>query len=247
MLADHVDEGAALHRRLHRGAAQRGHRVRRDGRRRATRRSSTSSRSRPTRRRCPASPTRSLASMGIYIFNADYLYDELEQRHRRPGLEPRLRQGHHPALPCAAATRWRIRSTLSCVGNEPGDDALLARRRHDRRVLGGQHRPHRDRRRELNLYDTRLADLDLPGAAAAGQVRAQPAATAAAWRIESMVSGGCIISGALYRSLLFSSVRVHSYATVDWSVLLPGRGGRPQRAPRQAWSSTAAACFPTAW
>jgi glucose-1-phosphate adenylyltransferase len=37
-----------------------------------------------------------------------------------------------------------------------------------------------------------------------------------------MVSGGCIISGALVRhSLLFSNVRVNSYATVQNSVILP--------------------------
>jgi glucose-1-phosphate adenylyltransferase len=40
--------------------------------------------------------------------------------------------------------------------------------------------------------------------------------------IESMVSGGCIVSGHVFRSVLFSSVRVHSYATVNWAVLLPG-------------------------
>jgi glucose-1-phosphate adenylyltransferase len=40
--------------------------------------------------------------------------------------------------------------------------------------------------------------------------------------IESMVSGGCIVSGAVFRSVLFSSVRVHSYSQVNWSVLLPG-------------------------
>jgi glucose-1-phosphate adenylyltransferase len=40
--------------------------------------------------------------------------------------------------------------------------------------------------------------------------------------IESMVSGGCIVSGStLNRSLLFSNVRVHSYATVEESVILP--------------------------
>jgi glucose-1-phosphate adenylyltransferase len=40
--------------------------------------------------------------------------------------------------------------------------------------------------------------------------------------VDSMVSGGCIISGALVRhSLLFSNVRVHSYATVEDSVILP--------------------------
>jgi glucose-1-phosphate adenylyltransferase len=38
----------------------------------------------------------------------------------------------------------------------------------------------------------------------------------------SIVSGGCIISGGqVNRSLLFSNVRVHSYATVEDSVILP--------------------------
>jgi glucose-1-phosphate adenylyltransferase len=41
---------------------------------------------------------------------------------------------------------------LSCVGTQPGPAALLARRGHDRRLLGRQHRPHRHRP-ELNLYD----------------------------------------------------------------------------------------------
>jgi glucose-1-phosphate adenylyltransferase len=40
--------------------------------------------------------------------------------------------------------------------------------------------------------------------------------------IESMVSGGCIVSGHVFRSVLFSSVRVHSHSKVNWSVLLPG-------------------------
>jgi glucose-1-phosphate adenylyltransferase len=40
--------------------------------------------------------------------------------------------------------------------------------------------------------------------------------------VEALVSGGCIISGEVFRSVLFSSVRVHSYSQVSWSVLLPG-------------------------
>ena len=51
--------------------------------------------------------------------------------------------------------------------------------------------------------------------------------------IESLVSGGCIVSGAVFRSVLFSQVRVHSHASVNWSVLLPGvqvgRGARLTR------------------
>jgi glucose-1-phosphate adenylyltransferase len=41
--------------------------------------------------------------------------------------------------------------------------------------------------------------------------------------IDSMVSGGCIISGSrVSNSLLFSSVRIHDYSTIDRAVVLPG-------------------------
>ena len=40
--------------------------------------------------------------------------------------------------------------------------------------------------------------------------------------IDSMVSGGCIISGACVKhSLLFSNVNVHSYTQVEDAVILP--------------------------
>ena len=51
--------------------------------------------------------------------------------------------------------------------------------------------------------------------------------------IESMVSGGCIVSGQVFRSVLFSSVRVHFVAGGGKAVLLPGvqvgRGARLTR------------------
>jgi len=41
--------------------------------------------------------------------------------------------------------------------------------------------------------------------------------------VDSLISGGCIISGAsVKRSLLFSTVHVHSWAQVEDSVILPG-------------------------
>ena len=43
----------------------------------------------------------------------------------------------------------------------------------------------------------------------------------AAWLWSRLVSGGSIISGDVFRSVLFSQVRVHSYSKVEWSVLLP--------------------------
>jgi glucose-1-phosphate adenylyltransferase len=53
--------------------------------------------------------------------------------------------------------------------------------------------------------------------------------------VDSMVSGGCLVSGAhVARSLLFSNVRIRSYSTVSDSVILPdvniGRNCRIQRA-----------------
>ena len=53
--------------------------------------------------------------------------------------------------------------------------------------------------------------------------------------IDSLVSGGDIISGAtVRRSMLFSRVYVHSYATIEDSVILPdvdiGRSARLRRA-----------------
>ena len=53
--------------------------------------------------------------------------------------------------------------------------------------------------------------------------------------VDSIVSGGCIISGAkLDRALLFSNVRVHSYAYIEQSVVMPdvniGRHARIYRA-----------------
>jgi glucose-1-phosphate adenylyltransferase len=53
--------------------------------------------------------------------------------------------------------------------------------------------------------------------------------------VDSMVSGGCIVSGsAVRRSVLFSGVRTHSYASIDSSVVLPdadiGRGAQLRNA-----------------
>jgi glucose-1-phosphate adenylyltransferase len=58
--------------------------------------------------------------------------------------------------------------------------------------------------------------------------------------VDSMVSGGCIISGATVRhSLLFSSVRVNSFSYVQDSVILPnveiGRNCRIRRAVIDRW------------
>ena len=68
---------ARLHRGRHPGAAEPGHRVRRDRRRDGQQDRSSSWRSRPTRPGCPTTRTSSFASMGNYIFTSDALIEAL--------------------------------------------------------------------------------------------------------------------------------------------------------------------------
>jgi glucose-1-phosphate adenylyltransferase len=167
----------------------------------------------------PGNPDMSLASMGIYIFNADYLYRELARDIEDPNsshdfgkdiIPHAVRHGDaaaHPfALSCVPASTvaepyWRDVGTIDAYWDANID--LTATEP------------------ELNLYDQQWPvwtyQAQLPPAKF---VHNQEDRRGMA--IESMVSGGCIVSGHVFRSVLFSSVRVHSYSTVQWSVLLPG-------------------------
>ena len=178
----------------------------------------------------PGKPDRSLASMGIYIFNARYLYKELERDINDPNsshdfgkdIIPRaVRNGQaaaHPFDLSAVGTRmneepyWRDVGTIDAYWDANIDltatDPLL------------------------NLYDTRWPIWTYqPQLPPAKFVHNQDDRRGMA--IESMVSGGCIVSGQVFRSVLFSSVRVHSHSSVSWAVLLPGvqvgRGARLTR------------------
>jgi glucose-1-phosphate adenylyltransferase len=178
----------------------------------------------------PGDDTRSLASMGIYIFNARFLYKELERDINDPesshdfgkDIIPRaVRNGNasaHPFSLSAVGTRvneepyWRDVGTIDAYWDANIDltatDPLL------------------------NLYDTRWPvwtyQAQLPPAKF---VHNQDDRRGMA--IESVVSGGCIVSGNVHRSVLFSSVRVHSHSVVSWSVLLPGvQVGRHARLTR---------------
>jgi len=179
----------------------------------------------------PGHPDQALASMGIYIFNADYLYAELSRDMADPNsshdfgkdiIPHAVRQG------CAAAHPF----ALSCVPNAASGEAYW----RDVGTVDAYWDANIDLTAtdpKLNLYDQRWPiwtyQAQLPPAKF---VHNQPDRRGMA--IESMVSGGCIVSGRVFRSVLFSSVRVHSYADVNWSVLLPevqvGRGARLTRA-----------------
>jgi glucose-1-phosphate adenylyltransferase len=178
----------------------------------------------------PGDPTQSLASMGIYVFNAKYLYAELARDMADPNsthdfgkdiIPNAVRNG------CAAAHPF----SLSCVSSQ-ADQAPYWR---DVGTIDAYWDANIDLTATvplLDLYDTRWPTWTYqPQLPPAKFVHNQ--ADRRGMAIESMVSGGCIISGAVFRSVLFSSVRVHSHATVNWSVLLPevqvGRRARLSR------------------
>jgi glucose-1-phosphate adenylyltransferase len=178
----------------------------------------------------PGKPDRSLASMGVYIFNAAYLYRELEIDLADPASSHDFGKD---IIPKAVRAGKAIAHPfdMSCVGTKAGAEPYW----RDVGTIDAYWDANIDLTAtdpELNLYDTHWPvwtyQAQLPPAKF---VHNQEDRRGMA--IESMVSGGCIVSGRVFRSVLFSSVRVHSHASVDWSVVLPGvqvgRGARLTR------------------
>jgi glucose-1-phosphate adenylyltransferase len=163
----------------------------------------------------PGKPGRALASMGIYIFNAAFLYEQLIKDADTRGSTHDFGHDIIPSL----IKKYKVLAFpyKDVQGNDPGYwrdvgtiDAFWAA---NLELIGITP--------ELNLYDDNwpiwtyqaqqppakfvFDDDDRRGSA-----------------VDSMVSGGCIISGATVRhSLLFSNVEVHSYTTIEDCVVLP--------------------------
>ena len=175
-------------------------------------------------------PDASLVSMGVYIFNAKYLYAELARDMADPtsshdfgkDIIPRaVRQG------CAVAHPYELSGVISRPGEAPyWRDVGTIDSYWDANIDLTATDPL------LNLYDNHWPiSTYQPQLAPAKFVHNLGERRGNA--IESLVSGGNIISGSVNRSVLYSSVRVHSYASVEWSVLLPqvviGRHARLNR------------------
>ncbi|MDR2187792.1 MAG: glucose-1-phosphate adenylyltransferase [Azonexus sp.] len=167
----------------------------------------------------PGQPERALASMGVYIFNTAFLLEQLQRdaadahssrdfgKDIIPHIVPRYRvYAHRFADSCVGSSGqkpyWRDVGTI---------DAYWEANMEMTKVTP-----------ELNLYDRDWPiwtyQEQLPPAKFVFDDDGRRGQA-----IDSMVSGGCIISGAeLKRSLLFSSVHLHSWVSVTDSVLLPG-------------------------
>ena len=166
----------------------------------------------------PGQPGHALASMGVYAFNADFLYEQLIRDADNP------QSGHdfgRDLIP-HAVSRYRViahRFRDSCVG-------MTSERPYWRDVgtLDAYWQANMELVKvtpELNLYDeswpiwTHQEQLP-PAKFVFDEERRRGIA------VDSMVSGGCIVSGAsVRRSLLFSNVRVEDRAVIEDSVVLP--------------------------
>jgi len=166
----------------------------------------------------PGRSDMSLASMGIYVFNANWLFTELA---RDMADATSSHDFGRDIIPRAVKNGAAIAHpfSLSCVSRKDGEEPYW----RDVGTIDAYWDANIDLTATdplLNLYDTRWPiwtyQPQLPPAKFVHNAEDRRGMA-----IESLVSGGCIVSGAVFRSLLFSSARVHSYASVDWSVLLP--------------------------
>jgi glucose-1-phosphate adenylyltransferase len=163
----------------------------------------------------PGRTDTALASMGIYIFNADFLYEQLIKdadtkksshdfgKDIIPAVIDKYLVNAYPFLDMQTGGQsyWRDVGTIDAYWSA------------NMELIGVNP--------ELNLYDktwpiwtyqeqTPPAKFVFDDDDRRGQA------------VDSMISGGCVISGAKVRhSLLFSNVRVNSYSTLQDSIVLP--------------------------
>jgi glucose-1-phosphate adenylyltransferase len=176
----------------------------------------------------PDDPTRSLASMGIYVFETRFLFEVL----RRDAADAHSSHDFgKDIIPYLVKHGKAVahRFTSSCVrsANEP---EAYWRDVGTVEAYWAANIDLTDVSPRLDLYDREwpiwtYAEITPPAKFVHDDETRRGRA------ISSLVSGGCIISGSsLRRSLLFTGVRVNSYASVENAVILPyvdiGRSAR---------------------
>ena len=172
----------------------------------------------------PGQPGQALASMGIYIFDSDVLIKALEEDAAKPAshhdfgkdiIPSLIGQGRTYAYPFydenkKSAKYWRDIGTIDAYYEAQMDLCQV--------------------NPEFNMYDPEWPlRTYMPQAPPAKFVFAEDARRGEAR--DSLVSQGCIVSGSrIYGSILCPNVRVHSFCTVEDSILMPGvRVGRHAR------------------
>jgi glucose-1-phosphate adenylyltransferase len=179
----------------------------------------------------PSRPTHALASMGIYVFDTAFMLEVLERDAADPSSSHDFGRDIIPAV-LSSARVFAHRFEDSCV-NLVGDRPYW----RDVGTLDAFWEANLDLTRvvpELNLYDDTWPVLGRqPTRAPAKFVFDEAGRRGLA--VDSLVSGGCIVSGGtVRRSILFYGVTVGDGSQVEDAVVLPnvriGRGVTIKRA-----------------
>ena len=172
-----------------------------------------------------------LASMGVYVFTAEFLYAELERDHRDSTSSHDFGKD---VIPHLVSRGLAVAHSFeeSCVKTTPDAEAYW----RDVGTIDSYWSANIDLVRpvpSLDIYDRNWPIWTY-------QQQFPPAKFVfddddrRGMAVDSMVSGGCVISGATVRgSLLFSNCRINSHARISGAVLLPdvevGRRARLNR------------------
>lgn len=163
----------------------------------------------------PGSTDTALVSMGIYVFSKDFLFEQLIKDADTPASTHDFGKDIIPNI----IKNYRVVAHLFRE-NETGEQAYWrdvgtvdAFWKTNQELIGVTP--------ELNLYDSSWPiwtyQEQLPPAKFIFDDDGRRGMA-----VDSMISGGCIISGATVRhTLIFSNVRVNSYSKIEDSVLLP--------------------------
>lgn len=175
----------------------------------------------------PGKPDKALASMGIYVFSTEFLFQKLIEDYDNPNSSRDFGKDIIPSV----IEGWNVQAFPFV------DDVGSPVYWRDVGTLESYHKASLDLcsiTPELNLYDrdwpiwTYQAQMPPAKFTFDDEGRRGEA-------IDSLVSGGCIISGGrVKRSVIGSGCRIHSYSHIKDSVLLPraevGRNCRIQNA-----------------
>ena len=176
----------------------------------------------------PGNESMALASMGIYVFNTKFLFDLL----RRDAADPTSsRDFGKDLIPYVVANGKAVahRFSTSCVKSKEETEAYW----RDAGTIDAYWEANIDLTSvvpPLDLYDHdwpiwTYSELTAPAKFVHNEDGRRGLA------LNSLISGGCIVSGArLHKSVLFTGVKVHSYAYLDGCVIQPyvdiGRSAR---------------------
>jgi glucose-1-phosphate adenylyltransferase len=167
----------------------------------------------------PGRPGWSLASMGIYVFRREFLNEQLKRDAADPNSSRDFGKDIIPFL-VANGKAVAHRFTDSCVRSRAEQGVYW----RDVGTIDAYWQANVDLTEvvpELDLYDRdwpiwTYAEIT-PPAKFVHDVEGRRGIG-----VSSLVSGGCIISGAsLKRSLLFTGVHIHSFSTIENAVILP--------------------------